>query len=213
MNKKKFFVFILSFIISFNLFCNSVNDSDSNNKFKSTDPLQNNFSFLTKFNNFENYADKTEKPALDSGKIDTALKYTHASFAGVTYASLWALDAIGLPLLYLAFNDPTYPYYTGLVYAHIGIAISALLSFATTVTVAFTKLGIKIKNGFAIRKTHLTAAIVTLSFFLLELPTAILSAVYFSNKLNGREWVGLAHGITCAASTAAFSVSFITIFF
>lgn len=202
MEKKFLFIAFLFLVILLNLFSNSTED-----------PIKNNFSFLAKFNDIENYADKPDKEPPDLGKIDTALKYTHASFAGVTYASLWALDAIGLPLLYLAFNDPTYQYYNGLVYAHLGIAISALLSFATTITIAFTKLGIKLKNGFEIRKTHLTAAIVTLSFFLIELPTAILSAVYFANNIKGKEWVGLAHGITCAASTAAFTVSFITIFF
>ena len=64
-----------------------------------------------------------------------------------------------------------------------------------------------------IRKTHLTAAIVTLSFYLLEVTSIILSAVFFGNKLENAKWVGLAHGITCGATTLAFSVSIITIFF
>jgi len=216
MKKIFFFTSIFALFFSLNLFPNSITfakpDSEEN-KIESADTLQNNLSFLTKICDLENYADKETNQSLDLEKIDNALKYTHASFAGITYASLWALDAIGLPLLYLAFNNPNYQYYDDLKWAHIGIAISALTTFATTITIAFTKLGIKLKNGFAIRKTHLAAAIVTLSFYVIELPTIILSAVYFANKLDGAKWVGLAHGITCAATTVAFSVSFITIFF
>jgi hypothetical protein len=146
-------------------------------------------------------------------QIDTNLKITHAVFAGITYASLWALDGIGAALLYYVFKNSPADAYSSLKYSHIAVSISALLSFAAVVTLAFTKIGIKIKNHLSVRTTHLTAAIVTLSFYLLELTTIILSAVFFSTGNENAKWVGLAHGITCGATTLAFSVSLITIFF
>jgi hypothetical protein len=149
----------------------------------------------------------------DQLKIDTNLKITHAVFAGITYASLWALDGIGAALLYYVFTNPSSEVYKPLLYSHIAIAVSALLSFATVITLAFTKIGIKVQNHLSIRTSHLTAAIVTLSFYLLELTTIIMSAVFFSTKNENAKWVGLAHGITCGATTLAFSVSLITIFF
>lgn len=154
-----------------------------------------------------------DKKKPDPALVDTGLKITHAVFAGITYAHLWALDGIGTALLYYAFTNPQDTAYQNLKWAHMGIAISALISFATVVTLAFTKLGFKIKNKYAIRKTHLTAAVVTLSFYVLELSTIIMSAVFFANNYDGAKWVGLAHGITCGATTLAFSVSFITVFF
>ena len=175
---------------------------------------KNNYDFF-KFgdkNLLNNYSSQNSN-SIDLAKVDSTLKYTHAVFAGITYAGLWAMDAIGVPLLYYAFTNPDNQYYPYLKFAHIGIAASTLLTFATVVTLAFTKLGIKLKNGFDIRKTHLTAAIVTLSFYAFEVTSIILTAVFFGNNFENAKWVGLAHGITCAATTVAFSVSFITIFF
>jgi len=199
MNKKLLFVFFISFFLSFNIFSNSITDSGKNNLF-----------YLTQLNLKEtNAANKLP----DFGKIDSNLKISHAVFAGITYASLWALDIVGVFLLYQAFVNPDYQYYDSLKFSHIGISVSALLTFSAVVILAFTKLGLKIKNGFDIRKTHLAAAAVTLSFYVLELTSIILSAVFFANNYENAKWVGLAHGITCAATTLAFSVSFVTIFF
>lgn len=146
-------------------------------------------------------------------KVDKALAIAHPIFAGIAYAGFYALDGIGIAMTYLSFTDPTSPSYAPLRYAHIGIAIPALVSFATLVTLGFTKIGLKKKHGYEIKKIHFVAAFVTLGFYVLELASLITSAIFFANDLQGKEWVGLAHGIVCGVSTLAFSVSLITVFF
>ena len=145
-------------------------------------------------------------------KRDKALGITHAVFAGISYAGFLAIDAIGAALLYYAFTDPASTNYKPLQYAHIAVVIPTLLSYATFVTLAFVKLGLKLKNGFSIKKTHFVAAIVSLSFYFLEVVSIILSAVFFTNNYQYKEYVGLAHGIVCGAATLSITVSIITIF-
>jgi len=101
-------------------------------------------------------------------KTDNALKIIHATFAGITYAGFLALDGIGAALLYYSFTDENSIYYKPLKFAHLGVAIPSLLSYAVMVAISFTKLGIKLKNKYDIRKTHVVAAVVSLSVFLLE---------------------------------------------
>jgi len=164
---------------------------------------------------FKFMSDKSEKESPEQIlKIDETLKINHAVFAGITYASLLALDGIGAAVLYYAFTDPNALSYSPLKYSHIAVAASALLSFATFLILGFTKLGLKVKNKLPIKMTHVSAAIVTLSFYVLELATIVLSSVFFAtpNLKENAKWVGLAHGITCGATTMAFSVSLITIF-
>ncbi|OHD05372.1 MAG: hypothetical protein A2086_08530 [Spirochaetes bacterium GWD1_27_9] len=195
--KIKFVVFF-TVILSFLAHANSLNTNSNND----------NISFKISY-----YGKKTILSPEQLINIDNNLKIVHATFAGITYASLWALDAIGIALLYQFFTDQNSTYYDPLKYSHIGLSISALLTFATTVVLAFTKIGIKIQNKFAIKKTHFIAAFVTLGFYLLELASIILSSVFFVNKYEEAKWVGLAHGITCGATSLALTVSFITIFF
>jgi hypothetical protein len=203
----------LSFLVlTFSLFGNSITQNQNLNS-------SGEFNFIKCFSN-ENQdkpkkSDPKELSPEDLIKIDNTLKIVHAAFAGVTYASLWALDAVGAVLLYYAFTNQDSNNYQGLKYAHIAIAASALLSFATIVTLAFTKIGIKVKNKLSVRTTHLTAAFITLGFYVLELTTIILSAVYFNTDSlkQDAKWVGLAHGVTCGLTTLSFSVSLITVFF
>lgn len=146
-------------------------------------------------------------------KIDTSLKFVHASFAAATYAQFIALDIIGGMLLYYNFTGNTAnSTYDTLKYAHIGLSISGITTFGTMVTLAFTKLGLKAKYGFTLKTKHVAAAVVAVSFYVLELTSMIISAVYFTNKYENSQWVGLAHGITCGATTLSMSVSLITIF-
>ncbi|MCG8571079.1 MAG: hypothetical protein MJB14_13140 [Spirochaetes bacterium] len=146
-------------------------------------------------------------------KVDQALKIAHATLAGISYACFWAVDAIGIALIYNLFKNPDGPYYQGLVYAHLGVAIPTFVIFGSALTIAFTKLGMKFKNGLPIRKPHMAAAFVSSAAYLLEIASVVLSAVFFINDFNNKEWVGLAHGITCGVSTLSISVSLITIFF
>lgn len=193
MMDKKIFVFFLSFLICINLFGNSTNGNDiGKNRI---------ISF-----NFEN------KDAEKLIKIDDTLKYTHLGFAITTYTLFWALNGVGSALLYYAFTDANSINYDSLKYTHLGLSIVGILSFATMLIIAFTKFAIKMKNKMPIKKTHFVAAFVTLGFYFLELISIILSGVFFGAKLDGANWVGLAHGITCGATTAALTVSLITIF-
>lgn len=146
-------------------------------------------------------------------KVDKALGIAHPILAGIAYAGFYALDGIGIALTYLSFTNPDSPYYSPLRIAHIAVAIPALVSFSALVTLGFTKIGLKKKYGYPVRKIHFVASFVTLGFYVLELASLITSAVFFANDLEGKEWVGLAHGIVCGLSTLAFSVSLVTIFF
>ena len=203
---KKIILISLTFLLSSLIYSNSITDNMPDEDIIKYSNIKTNLSFVSKYADEQNDLAKAEK-------TDTILKYCHISFAAITYASLWALDAIGIPLLYFAFTDPESPYYDGLKYAHLGVASSTLATFSTMLILAFIKLGLKLKNNVPIRKPHFIAAIVLLSFYVLELSTIILSAVFFANKYEGAKWVGMAHGITSGATTLAFSVSLVTIFF
>ena len=157
-----------------------------------------------------------EEAGLDYEKfarIDTALKYLHASFAGITYAGFWAADATGIALLYHTFNETSFEYYDALKWSHIGIMIPSLVSFGAMVTLAFTKLGMKVKYDMPIRKTHLAAAFVVLGAYIAELTMMIIGTVFLARDLPGKKWADLAHGINCGVTTLAISVSLVTIFF
>jgi len=192
---KRLIILIFILLFNFSIFSNSLDNNYYN--FDS--------SLFKKYVSKEIDIEKFEK-------TDKVLKILHATFAGISYASFLALDAIGGAMLYYVFNEPDSQYYKPLHYAHIAIFIPAILSYATFVTLGFVKLGIKLKNGFSIRKPHLVAAIVSLSFYLLEVVSIILSAVFFSNNYQYKEYIGLFHGIVCGTMTLSMTVSFITIF-
>jgi len=194
--KKSFVILILILIVLSLSYSNEKSNGDLNTKFHK---------LLTK-----QYASgMSEEQYL---KVDKALGIAHPIFAGIAYAGFYALDGIGIALTYLSFTNPASPAYTPLRYAHIAVAIPSLVSFATLVTLGFTKIGLKKKYGYEVRKVHFVASFVTLGFYVLELASLITSAVFFVNDLPGKEWVGVAHGIVCGVSTLAFSVSLITIF-
>lgn len=191
---KKIIIFCLLFL-SFYIYPNSIKDKE----------FQFDSSLIRKYSEKNIDIDKFEK-------IDKTLGITHAIFAGISYVGFIAIDVIGGILLYYAFTDKDSIYYKPLQYAHIGVFIPAILSYATFVTLAFVKLGIKLKNGFSIKKPHLIAAIVSLSFYFLEIISIIVTSVFFINNYPNKEYVGLAHGIVCGATTLSMTVSFITIF-
>ena len=145
-------------------------------------------------------------------KTDKGLKIAHAILGGITYAGFLALDGIGIALTYAAFNNPDGIAYDYLQVSHLAVAIPAMVSFAALVTIGYTKVGLKAKAGYKPRMPHFVASFVTLGFYVLEIASIILSAVFFSKKLDNREWVGLSHGIICGLTTTAISVSIITIF-
>jgi len=156
--------------------------------------------------------DEEQKKAEKYLKTDGVLKIIHAVVAGTAYAGFWALDAMGIPLLYYAFTDPTHSAYQPLQGAHLGVGITSMTLFSTLVVLGFVKMGLKLKNGYPLRKPHFAAAIVALSAYFLEIISLITSIVFFRNNIPGKEWAGLAHGIICGVSTLSITVSFITIF-
>lgn len=145
-------------------------------------------------------------------KTDRVLKIIHPIFGAIAYASFLALDGIGIALIYAAFTNQNVSWYEGLKIAHLAVAIPAMLSFATVVTLGYTKAGLKAKAGFKLKKAHLITSFVSVGLYAIELASSILAGVFFANNINGGEWVALSHGIICGLTTVSLSVSIITIF-
>lgn len=146
-------------------------------------------------------------------KADTLMRKIHPVFAGISYAGFWGLTGIGIALTVMAFNDCVCPYYTGLQIAQLAVAVPTILSFGTMLGLGYTKMGLKLQAGHALRKKHFIASFVTLAFYVAELVTLIVSSVFHFNNMQYRKWVGLEHNIVGTLTLAAFTVSLITIFF
>ena len=192
-NLKRFYIFfiLIFLVLNIKIYPNEL-------KIKTTE-----FKFISK---------NSDEKQVDISIIDNNLKIMHAIFAGIAYGGLWTLNGIGAGLLAIAFTNTNYQIYQPLQYAHIGFAISTMLSFATVIILAFTKIAFKIKNKMPIRKTHLIAACVTLGFYILELSSIITAVVMFTTYNPNAKYFGIAHGVVGGLTTAAFTVSLITIF-
>lgn len=168
------------------------------------------------FNNTNFYSDEVENDELDMEtfyKNDNGLKIAHATLAAVSFAYLIALQGIYYPLTYLAYEDSGNEAITPLKYAGLGISYATIISFATTVTLAFIKLGLKAKAGIPIRKSHIIAAGVALAMYVFELVVIIVNSVFTFGEFEGKETLYPIHGAASSSVMGALSISLITLAF
>ena len=145
-------------------------------------------------------------------RTDRALKIIHPIFGAIASAGFLALDGIGIALLYGVFSNQNYNWYESLKIAHLAVAVSAMTSFATLVTLGYVKAGLKAKAGFKLNRAHLVSSFISVGFYVLELAATVLTGIFFAKNMDGKEWVALSHGIICGLTTVALSVSVITVF-
>ncbi len=209
MNEKKSLIVAFFIFFTFASFGNSLENQDeekkeNRNSLKVEDLVTDDSESKEKKDNEEQISFALE--------VDKSLKIAHSVSATLTNVTMWSSVGVGAALLVNYFTGfPVPEVYPGLQIAHIALASAALASYASLVVLGFTKLGLKMKAGLPIRTKHLVTAGVSLGFFILEVASVILSAVFFANRYKGAEWMGLAHGIVSTVTAFSVSISVVTI--
>lgn len=163
-------------------------------------------------NEIINFQNKENDDTTKALKMLRSLQTAHIALIATGTALFYGADGVGISMLVQSMRNNRQSYYSALQYIHIGFSAAGIAAFASGVALGFARFGIKKKQGFDINRVHFAMACTNLGLYVLEVTTIILSAVFFSRDLPGKEWVGLAHGISCGLLTVGIAVSLGTAF-